>query len=401
MNNKTPQEIFSEIRERYNAIKSPKYRNIDPEELKQDYKLLVTLKPQFIENVLYNRLVNAISQTLARMEKSLLERSTWSNVSERSMNKVIKPVVKKRSNEIDFPLEWTDKSGHKCLINNGYWGAKNYMVMDIVAYMFLLKEGGDRLPENKEPLFNDLDSVRTRETELTQTKKEQDDNKKGTTELANTVFNNERYYVRFRDSDFRQFTSLALNSNDILKLLQGTSRVEFKLAFPIRLWEDKKKPKERLYTMNVFSRPFELGYVDKKVRSDGIVTEREYRVIFNTILGELFAHNLKTGNYDWLDKNFYNLPSSAQVFYRRFILNNDFPKITVNLETLKERLGLENKNITNLIAAIDNNVLAPLKSYGLIQSFEKEEGFRGIKYTIIRTPRKNLGNSRKDKSSTR
>jgi len=267
--------------------------------------------------------------------------------------------------------------------------------------MFLLKEGGDRLPENKEPLFNDLDSVRTRETELTQTKKEQDDNTKGTTELANTVFNNERYYVRFRDSDFRQFTSLALNSNDILKLLQDTSRVEFKLAFPIRLWEDKKKPKERLYTMNVFSRPFELGYVDKKVRSDGIVTEREYRVIFNTILGELFAHNLKTGNYDWLDKNFYNLPSSAQVFYRRFILNNDFPKITVNLETLKERLGLENKNITNLIAAIDNNVLAPLKSYGLIQSFEKEEGFRGIKYTIIRTPRKNLGNSREDKSSTR
>ena len=120
MNNKTPQDIFSKIRERYNAIKSPKYRNIDPEELKQDYKLLVTLKPQFIENVLYNRLVNAISQTLARMEKSLLERSTWSNVSERSMNKVIKPVVKKRSNEIDFPLEWTDKSGHKCFINNGY-----------------------------------------------------------------------------------------------------------------------------------------------------------------------------------------------------------------------------------------------------------------------------------------
>ena len=142
--------------------------------------------------------------------------------------------------------------------------------------------------------------------------------------------------------------------------------------------------------MNVFSRPFELAYVDKKVRSDGIVKEREYQVIFNTILGELFAHNLKTRNYDWLDKNFYNLPSSAQVFYRRFILNNDFSKIPVNLETLKEKVGLEDKNMTNLIGTIEASVLKPLKDYGLIQSYEKEEGLHGPKFIIHRTPRKKI-----------
>ena len=401
MNSKTPKDIFLEIRDRYNAIKSPKYRNIDPEELKKDYELLVTLKPQFTENVLYNRLINAMSQTISRMQKSMLEIDKWSNVSERSMNKVIKPVVKKRNNEIDFPLEWTDKSGHKCLINNGYWGARNYMVMDIMAYMFLLKEGGDRLPEEDEPLFADIDSVRKRETELTQTTKDLDENNNGTTEIAKTILNNERYYVKFRDSDFRRFTSLKLNSNDILKLLQDTSRVEFKLAFPIRLWEDSKKLKERIYTMNVFSRTFELAYVDKKVRSDGIVKEREYRVIFNTILGELFAHNLKTRNYDWLDKNFYNLPNSAQIFYRKFILNNDFLTIPVNIETLKERLSLEDKNIPNLIGTIEASILKPLKDYGLLLSYEKKKGLDGTKFIIKRTPRITKGQSNSKTSVAR
>ena len=395
MSNKTPQNIFSEIRERYNAIKSPKYRNVDPEELKQDYKLLVTLKPQFTENVLYNRLVNAISQTLSRMEKILLGKDDWINVSERSMNKVIKPVIKKRKNEIDFPLEWTDKKGHICQINNGYWGPRNYMVMDIIASMFLIKEGDGRYPKNDDPLFADLNSVRIRETELAQPKNIQDDNAGKASGVENTIIQKKEHYARFTDSEFRELTSLKLNSNDILTLLQETSRAEFKLAFPVRLVDDKKK-KEKIYTMNVFSRPFELAYVDKKIRSDGVVRERQYTVIFNTILGELFAHNLKTQNYDWLDKNFYNLPNSAQLFYRKFILNNDFGTIPVNIETLKERLSLEDKNIPNLIGTIEASVLKPLIDYGLLLSYEKKKGLEGIKFIINRTPR-----ITKDKSNSK
>ena len=391
---------FKEIRERYNAIKSPKYRNIDPDELKRDYKLLIALKPEFTENVLYSRLVNAISQTLSRMEKILLGKDDWINVSERSMNKVIKPVIKKRHNEISFPLEWTDKKGHICQINNGYWGARNYMVMDIIASMFLLKEGGDRYPENDDPLFDDLDSVRTRETELAKPKNTQDNNTGKTSGFVNTVIQNERHYIRFTDSDFKNVTSLKLNSNDILTLLQETSRAEFKLAFPVRLLDDKKK-KEKIYTMNVFSRPFELAYVDKKIRSDGVIRERQYSVIFNTILGELFAHNLKTQNYDWLDKNFYNLPNSAQIFYRKFILNNDFLTIPVNIETLKERLSLEDKNIPNLIGTIEVSILKPLKDYGLLLSYEKKKGLDGTKFIIKRTPRITKGQSNSKTSVAR
>ena len=88
----------------------------------------------------------------------------WSNYSDRGMNKTIPPILKRAGRNL--PVEWTDKWGHTCSISNGYWGAKNYRVMDALGYMFLLKHGGDRLPENAEPIFNDLVDIQQRESQL-------------------------------------------------------------------------------------------------------------------------------------------------------------------------------------------------------------------------------------------
>jgi hypothetical protein len=125
-----------------------------------------------------------------------------------------------------------------------------------------------------------------------------------------------------------------MHSNDILNLLLETSRVEFKIAFPIRLQEKvKNEIKEKWYPMNVFSRPFELGYKDNE-RSDGVVLSRTYFIFFNTILGELFVHNLLTKGYDWVHSDLYNLPPSAQIFYRRFILHHNFQSLELNLDMI-------------------------------------------------------------------
>ena len=70
------------------------------------------------------------------------------------MNKVI-PAIDKR-NVVEFPIHWTDKWGNTCSANNGFWTAKNYRIMDALGYMFLLKEGNDRLPEKHYPIFDDL-----------------------------------------------------------------------------------------------------------------------------------------------------------------------------------------------------------------------------------------------------
>ena len=257
------------------------------------------------------------------------------------------------------------------------------MVLDVLGYILLLKEGENVLPKNPAPIFSDLDSITRREKELdnlntlvkyTPAMNEQD--------VAH--FTKMKYYIHFTDDNFRKFTSTSMSSNDILNLLLETSRVEFKIVYPVRL-ETEKTIKEKHYYMNVFSRFFELGYIDKEVRADGIVHSREYYVAFNTLLGEVFAHNLLSKNYDWVEPSFYTLPYSAQILYRRFLLHNDYVRTELNVETIAQKLNLMDKNITNLIATIEESALKPLKEQGLIDSYDKEEGLFGTKFRIMRT----------------
>ena len=120
-------EIFWKIHSYYKSIKSPKYRNVDFEELSQHYKILLEIKPFYVDNGVYNRLTNGISQILARLENDiklskLPEDEIWSNLSERGMNKVIPPVYKRNMTDSTIPVEWTDKWGNACYLSNGYLG---------------------------------------------------------------------------------------------------------------------------------------------------------------------------------------------------------------------------------------------------------------------------------------
>jgi len=377
---------LSRIIDDYNALKDPKYRNADIDILKRDYNLLMEMKEFQKGNTEYAHIVNAISQTINKMTPK--NENGWRSVSERGINKAIPPVVRKKNQVAQTSFEWIDKkSRESCFINNGYWGAKNYMVMDIIGYYLLLKEGKNLLPKEPAPIFNDMNSIAIRESSVSgnniplsnqSTMNDQDIKR-----IENT-----RYWILFDDMEFRKSTSLNMSSNEIRDLLLETSRVEFKLVFPVRMW-DGKKAKEQTYNMNLFSRLFEFGYVDKDTRSDGVVQNREYRISFNTTLGELFAHNLLSKSYDWLDNRFYSLPYNAQIFYRRFLIHNDYASIPLKIETIAEALSLQDKNITNLVGTIETNILKPLIEYGLIDSYEKnEEGLFGLKFTIKRSEKR-------------
>ena len=130
-------EIFIQIQQDYNRIKLPKYRGIELERWQKKYNELTNLKEFLSDDPLYLRLVNGLSQAIAKAEK--LERSrtsedSWNNTSERGINKALPALIRKPGTEIEFPYEWIDdKSGHKCSITNGYWGARNYMVMDALG----------------------------------------------------------------------------------------------------------------------------------------------------------------------------------------------------------------------------------------------------------------------------
>ena len=377
MNMQESKLLLNSIQADYASIPYPKYLHANQDNLETQYQKLIAARDLLKDDFSYFRLLNSITQVLERMRR-MREKATWINASERGINKAIPPVIKKGNCVSVSPFSWeSEKSGELCSITNGYWGAKNYMVMDFVGYIFLLKTGGEKVPEEISPLFDGFDSIKKRELEL----------------VANCnaelkELHKGRYNISFNDRHFRKFTNLKLSSSSIFNLLLETSRVESKLAFPVRLIMGEGKNglpsmEEKWYPMNVYSRLFEIACINTDVRKDGIVQKRQYRVYFNTILGELFVHNLLTKNYDWVNSDLYNLPPSAQVFYRRFLLHHDYPKEQLSVSLIIREMNFTDKNMTNLIRNLEMNTLKPLVRKGLILSYKKLEGLNEEKYVFV------------------
>jgi hypothetical protein len=367
------QEQFSEIKAYYDSIEVPKYRNADLAALKEQYQALHELKDDLGQDAEYLKLVNALSQIISKLEKRAeleampKDQIRW-NLSERGMNKVV-PTVTKSKNHV-FPTEYRDKWGNECSVSAGYWSAKNYRVMDAIGYMFVLKMGGDRLPEKSAPIFNDQKEVIEFEKHLNGI----------ATELPMRIT---VHSVGFTDEDFRQFTGLKLSSAEIMQLLLDTSRVEFKLSFPLRLRSSGYK--EIRHMMHHYSRFFELSVEEARVRSDDIVQARKYRVTFNTLLGQFFVNNLLARYNDRIDHRFYLLPESAQIFYRRVLIHHSFAEFEIHLGKISEAVGLMDGNVSNLLKTIESSILEPLKQAGYLESYEKVPNGSGIKYVIKRT----------------
>jgi hypothetical protein len=76
--------------------------------------------------------------------------------------------------------------------------------------------------------------------------------------------------------------------------------------------------------------------------------------------------------------------SAAQVFYRRFLLHNNFHSIPISLDNISAKLNYQDQNETNLPKTVEQSILSPLKEFGLISSYEKEDGLAGLKYVVHR-----------------
>jgi hypothetical protein len=253
--------------------------------------------------------------------------------------------------------------------------------------MFLMHIGGDCLPKNATAIFNDLHDIQQLEKQLNS----------GASSILST---GNRHYIRFTDEQFRQYSGFKLSSTQIRDLLLETSRVEFKLAFPVRLKSTGSK--ENTHRMNYYSRFFELADEELNKKSDGIVLARRYTINFNTLLGELFVNNLLAKFNDSIDMQFYLLPDSAQIFYRRALVHHDYPTPSFNLSTIAEYAGLMDRNSWNLVATVENNILKPLIEYGYIDSYQKVcDDPKEPKYILQRSFTNNSRKSREEVGSVK
>jgi hypothetical protein len=102
------------IKAYYDTIPSPKYRHADLNTLKEKFDLLQGLKDDLGHDKAYVKLVNAMSQVIAKLEKSsrlanMPKDKIWSNLSERGMNKAI-PAIMKRPGQ-SWPVEYKIDGG--------------------------------------------------------------------------------------------------------------------------------------------------------------------------------------------------------------------------------------------------------------------------------------------------
>ncbi len=299
--------------------------------------------------------------------------------SERGMNKTIMP-ISKAIREIKFPVE-LEINGEKYSTTN-CWEARNFMAMDALSYLILKKLG---FPRKAQTIFDSVEDIEKRAELL---KSEDIVTEHQLEEDLMSLFKNVKYWVKFDAEFFREFTGKQLETQQITDLLTETA-CKFTLSYPVLLRDENKMIKEQKYRVSVHTSFFTLAYIDSLDKNDK-TKKRTFYAFFNTGLGECFVNNLLAKGYDMLDtKNFYSLPSLAQMFFRKFIVHHShFGPIHKSLEEIRKRLNLTIKGDSDLIAYLRNRVFEPLKKNGDISDYQVKKELNDYWIYFRRSDRK-------------
>jgi hypothetical protein len=276
-------------------------------------------------------------------------------VTERGLNKALVPVRRMKGKEIKFPFTWVeqrDGEQFESSISN-YWDTSNFMVMDVLTNCYKTLNR-DKIAK-REPVITNL----------------------VTGEHVNPK------PIVFTTEDFRKITGQTrLYRKEITTLILETSKIGFKIVYPVLYLEDITKGRNK-GRQRVKQRYLSFGevYTIFKVELDG----DRFLVTFDPILGKFFCHNIQLKGFNQLPDNFYNLPKPAQLVYRKFFSHifNPHP-IKLHIDEISTLLNLETKDEGMLKYNIVKNILEPLKGNEppLISSYEYHNLFNERFYNI-------------------
>jgi hypothetical protein len=236
-------------------------------------------------------------------------------ITERGLNKALVPVRKMKGKQIQFPFTWIEQRTGKqfeCSISN-HWGTSNFMLMDVLTSCYRTLNS-DKIAK-REPIitnFSTYEHVTPKPIELT-------------------------------TDDFRRLTGQQhLYRKEITRLILETSKVEFKILYPILYLEEitKGRNKGQQRVKQGFL-PFKKNHTIFTVKVDG----ERYTGTFDTVLGNLFCHNIQLGGFNQLPDNFYELPKPAQLVYRKFLSHFYKPHpVNLHINQITALLNLETKD---------------------------------------------------------
>ena len=189
--------------------------------------------------------------------------------------------------------------------------------------------------------------------------------------------------IEFTTDDFRGLTGQRhLYRKEITRLILETSQVEFKILYPVldlvEILKGRNKGEQRAKQGFL---PLTKNHPIFTVKVDG----ERYTVTFDTVLGNLFCHNIQLRGFNQLPDNFYELPKPAQLVYRKFLSHFYKPHpINLHIDEITALLNLETKDEGMIRHNIVKNILEPLKGNEppLITSYEYRSLFNERFYNI-------------------
>jgi hypothetical protein len=259
-----------------------------------------------------------------------------------------------------------------------YWGADEYMLIDILADwirngLYRKIHVDKKLTKNKQSYFT----------------KEFIDNLISNSLPAEKVI---KFDLRYKDIRRNYPFMSKFPPKKFSKLIEQTSKIKLQTHYKVKLryeyketeWDpfsEKRKNVKKKFDSKVtidFKTPQSLfNYVIESATGN-------YRFIFDTGLGLSFVNNILMFEWERLPFEFYNLSKNAQNLYRRLILpKKEGTKVEHPLDVIAEFLNFGSPNQTVKKDAVER-VLNELKANKYID-WERKKGFRETIMAIEKT----------------
>ena len=324
--------------------------------------------------------------------------------AERNLNKYLFPVFGIKGRPIDEYPYHAQYNMLEFFCDQGEFGAKNWMMMDILGtYLihkyFNFKDGilefkhmiptaGERRVKELSGLKMGHGPIKYAMERISQCHEENDYLREDVAEDSLLRYIDPASQgmkkvqtIKVKDSFLRQQVPplRPYTSTEIHEMLKGTSEFMVRMMYSIRYFdsESKKYFNYAFNNYNLSSRFFSLtGSEITRTTSSGHVLEREYTISFDTILGYFYVQNCLSCYSDLLPSKFYLMSDYAQLFYRTLILPYfKGAKIPIGINEIRHRLVLKTRD-TYMVRKVIRRILDELEANSFIRE-PKEIKFNG------------------------
>ena len=327
--------------------------------------------------------------------------------SDKSFNRSVCPVMNIKGKTVTYPFQVKYNNFH-LQSGGGILGPKQMMIMDIIGTKLIHDQYGNqdfsgRIPANNEKQVKEKSGLYMSSKLLKHVMKNlskggimpeawySEDGKLSDIDKANMRIK-KPFITVLNDGKLRRELPFLkkYSSKQIRDMIIQTYECKLWMNYPVCFYTGKQYMLFPFGNFGFSSRLFTLGGINNKVSKNGNVLEREYQIIFDTILGYMFAQNMVSCYRDLLPGKFYEMSDYAQLYYRLFILSyfpnrrtKKTPKNPIFIDEIRQRLVLKTKD-TCTVRKVIRRILEELVSNRFIKSFSEDKLDRKYVYRYTR-----------------